>query len=55
MRLEVERAELINADDHVRVARLDIDGAVHQAVQVQDAVLLASKSGACDCFQLLLT
>jgi hypothetical protein len=38
--LQVERSELVDADDHLRVARLDIDGAVHQPVQVQDAVLL---------------
>jgi hypothetical protein len=38
--LEVERPELVDAYDHVRVARLGIDGAVHQAVQVQDPVLL---------------
>jgi hypothetical protein len=38
--LEVERPELIDADDHPWVARLGIDGAVHQAVQVQDPMLL---------------
>jgi hypothetical protein len=38
--LEVEGAELVDADDHLRVTRLDIDGPVHQAVQVQDPVLL---------------
>jgi hypothetical protein len=40
VRLEVERPELIDADDCIWVARLGIDGAVHQAVQVQDPVLL---------------
>ena len=40
VRLEVERPELIDADDHLWVAGLDVDGAIHQAVQVQDAVLL---------------
>jgi hypothetical protein len=40
VRLEVERAELIHADDHVWVAVADVVGAVHQPVQVQDAVLL---------------
>jgi hypothetical protein len=38
--LEVERPELVDADDDVRIARLDVDGAVHQPVQVQDAILL---------------
>jgi hypothetical protein len=40
MGLEVERAELVHADDHVRIAGLDVGGAVHQPVQVQDPVLL---------------
>jgi hypothetical protein len=40
VRLEVKRPELIDADNHMGVARLGIDGAVHQAVQVQDPVLL---------------
>ena len=40
MRLEVERPELIDADDPIWVDRLGIDGAVHQAGQVQDPVLL---------------
>jgi hypothetical protein len=53
--LEVERPELVNADDHLRVARLGIDGAVHQAVQVQDAVLLGLELRALDCFQVLIT
>ena len=43
--LEVERAELIDADDHVRVAGLDVASAVHQPVQVQDAVLLGLEVG----------
>jgi hypothetical protein len=38
--LEVQGPELVHADDHVGVARLDVGGAVHQPVQVQDAVLL---------------
>jgi hypothetical protein len=38
--LEVERAELIDADDHVRVAGLDVAGAVHQPIEVQHPVLL---------------
>jgi hypothetical protein len=38
--LEVERAELVQAHDHIRVAGLGVLGAVHQGVQVQDAVLL---------------
>jgi hypothetical protein len=38
--LEVERAELVDADDDVGIADLDVDGAVHQAVQVQNPVLL---------------
>jgi len=38
--LEVERAELVGADDHVGVAGLDVVGAVHQPVQVQHPVLL---------------
>jgi hypothetical protein len=41
--LKVQRAELVDADDHLRVAGLAIDGAVHQAVQVQDPVLLGLK------------
>jgi hypothetical protein len=38
--LQVEWAELVDADDHLRVAVQDISGAVHQPVQVQDPVLL---------------
>jgi hypothetical protein len=38
--LQVQRAELVDADDHLRVAGLNLAGAVHQPVQVQDAVLL---------------
>jgi hypothetical protein len=38
--LQVEGAELVDADDHLRVAGLNLAGAVHQPVQVQDAVLL---------------
>jgi hypothetical protein len=38
--LQVERAELIDADDHLRVAGLHVAGAVHQPVQVQHPVLL---------------
>jgi hypothetical protein len=52
MGLEVERPELVDADDHVGVAGLDVVGAIHEPVQVQDAVLLGSKSGSCDCFQV---
>jgi hypothetical protein len=43
MGLQVQRAELVDTDDDLRIARLDIDGAVHQAVQVQDPVLLGLK------------
>jgi hypothetical protein len=50
--LQVEWAELVDADDHLRVAGLHVAGAVHQAVQVQDAVLLASKSGSREVFQV---
>jgi hypothetical protein len=39
VRLEVEGAELVHADDHLGIAGLDIVGAVHQPVQVQDPVL----------------
>jgi hypothetical protein len=38
--LQVQRAELVHADDHLRVAVQGVAGAVHQAVQVQDPVLL---------------
>jgi hypothetical protein len=38
--LEVERAELVQAHDRIRVAGLGVLGAVHQGVQVQDPVLL---------------
>ena len=38
--LQVERAELIDADDHLRVAGLHVAGAVHQPVQVQHTILL---------------
>jgi hypothetical protein len=55
VRLEVEGAELVHADDHLGIAGLDVVGAVHQPVQVQDPVLLASKSGSLDCFQVLIT
>jgi hypothetical protein len=41
--LQVQRAELVDADDHLRVARLDVDGPGHQAVQMQDPVLLGRK------------
>ena len=40
MGLQAQRAELVDADDHLRVVGLDIDGAVHQAVPTQDPVLL---------------
>jgi hypothetical protein len=43
MWLEVERAELVHAHDHVRVAGQDVGGPVHEPVQVQDAVLLGLK------------
>jgi hypothetical protein len=42
MWLQVERAELIHADDHLRVAGFDVVGAVHQPIQVQDPVLLVT-------------
>jgi hypothetical protein len=38
--LEVERAELVQAYDHISVAGLGVLDAVHQGVQVQDPVLL---------------
>jgi hypothetical protein len=34
--LEVERAELVDADDDLRITIQDVVGAVHQPVQVQD-------------------
>jgi hypothetical protein len=39
--LQVERAELVDAGHHIRVAVEHVDGAVHQPVQVQDPILLA--------------
>jgi hypothetical protein len=38
--LQVERAELVDTDHHVRIIVKHLHGAVHQAVQVQDPVLL---------------
>ena len=55
MGLEVERAEFVDADDHLRVAIQDVVGAVHQPVQVQDAVLLGLEGQVLDCFQVLIT
>jgi hypothetical protein len=43
--LEVERAELVHADDYVRVSIQNVVGAVHQPVQVQDPVLLGFEIG----------
>jgi hypothetical protein len=45
MGLEVERPELIHADDHVGVAGRDVVGAIHEPVQVQNAVLLGFEVG----------
>jgi hypothetical protein len=45
MGLEVERPELIHADDHLGVAGLHVVGAVHEPVQVQDAVLFGFEVG----------
>jgi hypothetical protein len=45
MGLEVERPELIHAEDHVGVAGLDVVGTIHEPVQVQDAVLLGFEVG----------
>jgi hypothetical protein len=45
MGLEVERPELIHAEDHVGVAGFDVVGAIHEPVQVQDAVLLGFEVG----------
>jgi hypothetical protein len=53
--LEVERAELVHADDYLRVAVADVVGAVHQPVQVQDAVLLGLEAESSDYFQVLIT
>jgi hypothetical protein len=39
--LQVQRAELVDADDHLGVAGLNVAGAVHQPIQVQDPVLLS--------------
>jgi hypothetical protein len=39
--LQVERAELVDADHHIRVTLQNITGAIHQPIQVQDPVLLA--------------
>jgi hypothetical protein len=55
VRLEVEGAELVHADDHLGIAGLDIVGAVHQPVQVQDPVLLGFEVRSLDCFQVLIT
>jgi hypothetical protein len=38
--LQVEGAELVDADDHLWVAGLNVAGAVHQPIQVQNPVLL---------------
>jgi hypothetical protein len=45
MRLEIERPELVCADDHVGVVVLDVVGAVHHPVQMQNAVLLGLEVG----------
>ena len=45
MGLEVERPELVDADDHVGVAGLDVVSAIHEPVQVQNAVLLGFEVG----------
>jgi hypothetical protein len=40
MGLQVERAELVHADDDLRITIQDVVGAIHQPIQVQDPVLL---------------
>jgi hypothetical protein len=50
--LEVERAELVHAHDHVRVAGQLVSGAVHEPVQVQDAVLDLEGRGRVSGFQV---
>jgi hypothetical protein len=45
VRLQGERPELVDAENHVRIAVQDIVGAVHQPVQVQNAVLLGLEVG----------
>jgi hypothetical protein len=50
--LQVERAELVDADHHIRVAIEHVDGAVHQPVQVQDPILLALVVGSREVFQV---
>jgi hypothetical protein len=53
--LEVERAELVQADDHLGVAGFHVVGAVHQPVQVQDAVLLGLEVRVGGLLQVLIT
>jgi hypothetical protein len=45
MRLKVERPELVHGDDHLRVTVGVVIGAVHQPIQVQNAVLLGLEVG----------
>jgi len=40
MGLQVERPELVHADDHLRITIQDVIGAIHQPIQVQDPILL---------------
>jgi hypothetical protein len=50
--LEVERAELVGAADHVGVAGLDVVGAVISPSRCRTRFFLASSSGSRDCFQV---
>jgi len=42
VRLKIQRAELIDADDHVRVIGHRVGDPVHQAIQVRMRFFLAS-------------
>jgi hypothetical protein len=50
--LQVEGAGLVDADYHLRVARLDVDGPVSiSPYRCRIRFFLASKCGSRDCFQ----
>ena len=53
MWLEVEGAELVHAPDHLGVASQHLGSAVHEPVQVQDAVLLVSQASSGERFQVV--
>jgi hypothetical protein len=55
VRLEVEGAELVHADDHLGIAGLDIVGPSLSPYRCRIRFFLASKSGSLDCFQVLIT